>query len=248
MTRGLSFGPAADLYDSVRPGYPPEALAWAIGPAPRTVLDLGAGTGILTRVVQALGHTVLPVEPDAGMRAKLAQTTPGVAPLAGRAEAIPVPDGQVDAVVAGQAYHWFDPEPAHREIARVLADGGVFAPVWNVRDHEVEWIRRLSAIADDLADRGVSEGDLDHDFGPEFGPVERALFRHEVPMTADRLVKLMASRSYYLTAPPEKQTRLETAIRELTATLPDTFTLPYVTVAYRARKSLAGSRSDRLRG
>jgi SAM-dependent methyltransferase len=236
MTRGLSFGPAADLYDSIRPSYPPEALAWAIGPPPRTVLDLGAGTGILTRVVRALGHTVLPVEPDEGMRARLVRSTPGVEPLDGRAEAIPVPDGQVDVVVAGQAYHWFDPEPTHREIARVLRDGGVFAPVWNVRDHDVEWVRRLTEIADDLAnhDGGVSEGALDQDFGPEFGPVERALFRHEVPMTADRLVLLMASRSYYLTAPPEKQARLEAAIRELAATLPDTFTLPYVTVIYRA--------------
>lgn len=209
---------------------------WAIGSDTRTVLDLGAGTGILTRVVRALGHTVLPVEPDAGMRAKLIQTTPGVQPLAGYAEAIPVPDGQVDAVVAGQAYHWFDPEPTHREVARVLRDGGVFAPVWNIRDHDVEWVRRLTAISEDLADQdgGVFNGEIEHDFGPEFGPIGRAWFRHEVPMTADRLVRLVASRSYYLTAAPAQRARIVAAVRELATTLPETFTLPYVTVAYRA--------------
>lgn len=238
MSRGLSFGPAADLYDSIRPSYPSEALMWAIGSDTQTVLDLGAGTGILTRVVRALGHTVLPVEPDEGMRAKLVRTTPGVQPLAGCAEAIPVLDRQVDAVVAGQAYHWFDPEPTHREVARVLRDDGVFAPIWNIRDHDVEWVRRLTAISEALADRdgGVFNGEIEHDFGPEFGPLERALFRHQVPMTADRLVLLVASRSYYLTAAPEQQARIEAAVRELAATLPGTFTLPYVTVVYRATR------------
>src|SRR2546421_7759509 len=129
MSRGLSFGPAADLYDQVRPSYPQQALVWALGEAPRKVVDLGAGTGILTRVIRALGHEVLPVEPDEAMRARLAASTPGTTPLAGRAEAIPAPDGSVDAVMAGQAYHWFDRDPAHREIARVLRPGGVFAPV-----------------------------------------------------------------------------------------------------------------------
>jgi len=172
------------------------------------------------------------------MRDRLARATPGVTPLDGGAERIPLPDGSVDAVVAGQAYHWFDPDPAHREIARVLAPGGVFAPIWNVRDHDEPWVRRLTEIADDVADRdgGVFNGELDRDFGPDFGPVERARFRHQVPMTAERLVQLVASRSYYLTATPEKKTRIEAAVRDLAATLPKTFTLPYVTVAYRAAR------------
>jgi SAM-dependent methyltransferase len=237
MTQGLSFGPAADLYDQIRPTYPPAALQWALGTAGQRVVDLGAGTGILTRVVRALGHDVLPVEPDGAMRARLARSTPGVTPLAGSAERIPLPDSSVDAVVAGQSYHWFDPEPAHREIARVLAPDGVFAPVWNIRDDSVPWVAALSEIADgERAGGGVHDGWQVDAFGVEFGPVERGLFPHEVPMNVDSLVRLIASRSYYIMAPPERQAAIDATVRELAAGLPETFALPYVTVIYRARR------------
>jgi SAM-dependent methyltransferase len=232
MSQRLSFGAAADLYDEVRPTYPPAAIRWALGDQPRRVVDLGAGTGILTRVLLGLGHDVVPVEPDPAMRDRLARATPGTTALAGGAEEIPVPDGSVAAVLAGQAYHWFDPEPTHREVARVLAPGGVFAPVWNVRDASVAWVARLSEIVD--ADPGSGEDRLELDFGPDFGPVERGLFRHETPMTADRLVRLIASRSYYLTAPPDQQAAIARAVRELAAELPETFAMPYLTAVHRA--------------
>lgn len=240
-----SFGSAADLYDEIRPSYPAVALGWALGPAPCRVVDLGAGTGILTRVLRGLGHEVIPVEPDEAMCARLARATPGVQPLVGSAESVPLPDGSVDAVVAGQSYHWFDPEPAHREIARVLKPGGRFAPIWNIRDESVPWVAKLSLIADNLANvngpssvhhGGHASGKLDRDFGPGFGPIDRELFRHEVAMTADSLVKLMASRSYYLTASPDQRLGIEAAVRDLAADLSPTFPLPYVTVVYRATR------------
>src|SRR5258706_11017369 len=98
---GLSFGAAPDRYDELRPSYPPAALTWALGTGQVRVVDLGAGTGKLTRVLLALGHEVVPVEPDAQMRRRLAQRSPGVEPLEGSAESIPLPDGSVDAAVAG---------------------------------------------------------------------------------------------------------------------------------------------------
>src|SRR5690349_3526728 len=93
----LSFGPAADLYDRVRPRYPIEALRWMLGDQPLHVVDLGAGTGILTRQLLELGHDVLPVEPDAGMRGRLDASVGRELAVEGSAEAIPVADGSVDA-------------------------------------------------------------------------------------------------------------------------------------------------------
>ncbi|GIH18137.1 class I SAM-dependent methyltransferase [Rugosimonospora africana] len=233
--QALSFGLAAERYDANRPTYPPAALTWALGTPARHVVDLGAGTGILTRVLLALGHRVLPVEPDAGMRDRLATTTPDAVPVEGSAERIPLEDGAVDAVVAGQSYHWFDPEPAHAEIARVLRSGGIFAPVWNIRDDSVPWVARLTEILDDPRDHRTHEGLLEHpDFGPEFGPVASKGFQHEVPMTADRLVALVSTRSYYLTATGQRQAEIETQIRELAAGLPEVFPLPYLTMIYKA--------------
>lgn len=260
----LSFGVAADDYDQYRPHYPPAALAWALsgvmsgerpraaapdghatsaghGPADgapgerRRVADLGAGTGILTRDLLALGHEVVPVEPDPGMRDRLARSTPGTHALAGGAEEIPLPDASVDAVLAGQAYHWFDRARAHAEIARIVRDGGVFAPLWNVRDDSVPWVARLTEIIDD-AQAPEIDTLLPSDLGPGFGPVDRAEFRHEVTMTAERLVSLIRTRSYYLVAPAERRSELEAQVAELAAELPAEFALPYLTIVLRANR------------
>lgn len=256
----LSFGRAAAAYDRYRPSYPPEALHWALGsPAGRRlrVVDLGAGTGILTRVILDLGHEVLPVEPDGEMRAHLAAATPGVVPLAGSAESIPLPDGSVDVVVAGQAYHWFDPQRAPAEIARVLrqpADrdsgepsatrpGGVFAAIWNLRDESEPWVARLTELAH-LNDHERHEQRVDEAAlrAAGFGPVSRAEFAHVVDHTPHTLVELIKTRSYFLTAPPARQAEMANGVRRLALTHPglagrDTFPLPYRTVVYRAEVS-----------
>lgn len=230
-----SFGPAAALYDRVRPTYPADAIDWMLGAPPRRVVDLGAGTGILTRQLHAAGYQVVAVEPDGQMRAHLSAQLPDVPAPAGSAESIPLPDASVDAVTAGQAYHWFDPERAHPEIARVLRPGGVFAPVWNNRDESEPWVAELSAIVG-----GERPAPLDLP-GDLFEPAERRDFRYERPMTPDSLVELIRSRSYYLAASPERRAELEAALRELCATHPAlrgkaSFPLPYVTFAYRAKR------------
>lgn len=234
----LSFGTAAQLYERARPTYPAAALAWAIGAPPARVVDLGAGTGQLSRVALAAGFAVTPVEPDPQMRAALARATPGVTPLAGSAEAIPLPDGSADAIIVGTAYHWFDPATAHPEMARVLRAGGVLAPLWNDRDTSLDWTRQLDEIVKTAAFHR-ERLDADLDFGPLFTPAERAEFRHTVRQTPQGLLDLVASRSWYLTAAPAEQERLLNAVRELCAEHPDlagrdSFELPYLTVAYRA--------------
>ncbi|GII26254.1 class I SAM-dependent methyltransferase [Planosporangium mesophilum] len=238
QAQARSFGPAADLYDRVRPRYPIEAIRWILGDRPLTVVDLGAGTGILTRQLVGIGYEPIPVEPDPGMRRRLGETGGAPDALDGSAEAIPLPDASVDAVVAGQAYHWFDHERAHAEIARVLKPGGVFGPLWNDRDDQVPWIAALSEIVDDDQSSGVQVAPL----GPLFTPLEQATFRHAVRQTPQTLLELVRSRSFYLTAAPARRAEVDTAVRELCATHPDLagrdeFDLPYVTYAFRARRA-----------
>jgi SAM-dependent methyltransferase len=241
-THALSFGAAAAAYDRFRPRYPEAAVRWALDglAAPARVVDLGAGTGILTRAVLALGHDVVPVEPDPGMRAQLDAATPGVTALPGRAEAVPLPDGATDAVLVGQAYHWFDREPAHAEIARLLRPGGVFAPIWNIRDERVDWVAELSRIAH-LADNAGDVTERYGDFGPAFGEVELGEFGHTTTRTPDEVIGMSRTRSQWLTASARERERVDREVRELFAGHPDlagreTVELPYRTLVLRARR------------
>lgn len=244
--RATSFGPAAALYDRVRPPYPAEAVAWALEPlgaGSARVADVGAGTGIMTRLLVCMGHSVTAVEPDTQMRQILAAACPDVEVLAGAAEALNLPDASLDAAVAAQAYHWFDHSRAHAELARVIRPGGVFAAIWNDRDESAAWVLEYSHIVEgDRAPDGSGADTAraaDLSFGDRFGPVQKASFRHAVTHTPESLVELLKSRSYYLTAAPDRRVALERGVRRLAATHPDLagrgeFDLPYVTRVYRA--------------
>ncbi|WP_200210252.1 class I SAM-dependent methyltransferase [Micromonospora coerulea] len=241
-TQALSFGVAAAEYDRFRPRYPHEAVRWALAgvDAPARVVDLGAGTGILSRAILGLGHQVLAVEPDPGMRAQLDAVTPGVTALTGSAEEVPLPDGSVDAVLVGQAYHWFDKERAHAEVGRLIRTGGTFAPIWNTRDNSVAWVAELERIAD-LRDHAGNLVEKVTGFGPDFDAVELGEFAHRTTLTPDEVVGMLRTRSYYLTAAPQEQQRVDRELRELFATHPDlagreTVELPYRTLVFRARR------------
>ena len=232
-----SFGEAATLYDRIRPRYPLEALRWALGETPIDVVDLGAGTGILTRQLAELGHRVIAVEPDDEMRRQI-----GGDARAGSATAIPVEAESQAAVTAGQAYHWFAGEPAHAEIARVLRPGGWFVPIWNVRDETEPWVAALSEVFDGHRARtAVDERELtQNQFGPRFGDAELQLFHWSTTHTADSLVELIRSRSYYLVSDATRRVELEQQVRGLidaTFGKGSEFALPYVTYTYRAAKA-----------
>ncbi|PZG05058.1 class I SAM-dependent methyltransferase, partial [Micromonospora craterilacus] len=215
-THARSFGVAAADYDRFRPRYPEAALRWALDgiDRPARLVDLAAGTGIVTRGLLALGHRVTAVEPDPGMRAQLAATTTGVPALAGTAEAMPLPDGYADAVLAGQAYHWFDRPAAHAEIARVLRPGGVFAPIWNLRDDRADWVVELSRIAE-IGDTVDHLRQTVTDFGDGFTSPEWAEFAHTTPLSRDDLLGLVRTRSHYLTATPARQAEVDREVRQL---------------------------------
>jgi SAM-dependent methyltransferase len=231
--RRRSFGAAAELYDRVRPGYPPDAVGWMLGPTARDVVDLGAGTGIFSRLVASLGHRVTAVEPDDEMRAQL-PTSDTIRVLEGSAEAIPLPDRSVGAVVAAQSFHWFDNHDARAEIGRVLEDGGVFAPIWNVRDETVAWVAELTGI---IGSGSASDARVHAREGRQFGPLfrraERAEFRHAVPMTSDTLRDVVRTRSRYLVAGEDERREIDRRVAELVAGLSEPFELPYVAVAFR---------------
>jgi SAM-dependent methyltransferase len=231
-----SFGTVADRYDAYRPGYPPAAVIWALGERPLRVADLGAGTGILSRLLSSEGHEVVAIEPDDQMRARLEQVSPDIVAHAGTAEEIPLRDASVDAVVAGQAYHWFDTERAHPEIARVLRPGGVFAAFWNDADMSAPWTVRLAEIIDGS---GAARIRPRLELGERFGPVTGAEFRHEMWLTADELLAMVTTRSPYLVGPPEQQRRLIEDIRVLIANDPalvGRFAMPHVTRVQRAAR------------
>ncbi len=139
----------ASDYDRYRPAPPPpEALNWLVPPGARAVLDLAAGTGVVTReLVRRTAGTqrVIAVEPDERMRAVLAARCPEAEVLAGRGEDIPLPDASVDAVVISSAWHWLDPERAVPEITRVLRVGGRLGVIWVARDVRVPWVAEFKS-------------------------------------------------------------------------------------------------------
>ena len=245
--RAGSFDSAAGLYERGRPPYPPAALDWLLPPGARRVLDLGAGTGKLTRQLVARGLDVVAVEPLDGMRAELVRAVPGARVLAGSAERIPLADGAVDAVLAAQAWHWVDPPRAVREVARVLAPGGTLGLVWNERDERESWVAELGRIIGETRpeEAGADDGEdntSDHPrVGPPFGPLER----RDVPWThrlsVPGLLDMVASRSYViLMAPGERQALLD-QVRQLAETHPATagqpeLGLPYITHCWRCRR------------
>jgi ubiquinone/menaquinone biosynthesis C-methylase UbiE len=188
-----SFGGVAEAYERGRPSYPAEAVQWLLGEHPSTVLELGAGTGKLTRVLVELGHDVHATDPDAEMLALLEANLPGVRTAVASAEEIPLADASVDAVVAAQAFHWFDLDRALPEIARVLRPGGRICLVWNQRNEKIPWVRRLGAII------GTQEQLRDPAqaliFSELFGFVEDAEFSHWQTIDRKTIQDLVLSRS-----------------------------------------------------
>ncbi|MCW2616663.1 MAG: class SAM-dependent methyltransferase [Frankiales bacterium] len=223
--RAGSFGAAADVYERSRPAYPVEAVRWLLPTGAQRVLDLGAGTGKLTAVLLDLGLDVVAVEPSEQMRAYVPARAQA---LAGTAEQVPLPDASVDAVLVGQAFHWFDRGPALAEMARVLRPGGTVGVLWNVRDESAEWVRALGAlVGSGLQDSYVL------DPAPGLSEPERQDFSYQQSLDADQLVDLVASRSALLTMPEDERVALLQRIRGL-APAEEPFVLPYRTEAWRA--------------
>jgi SAM-dependent methyltransferase len=248
--RGSSFGAVAAAYAEHRPDYPADAVRWCVAPTGRPVaglrvLDLGAGTGKLTALLAELGADVTAVEPDEAMLAELRRQLPSVRALHGPAEAIPLPDGSVDAVLCAQSMHWFNMPRALPEIARVLVPGGVLGAMWNSDDDRVEWVAGLRDASEGAAAptlmwrRREAAAFGAEQFGAElFTPTERAEFPNAHARTADSLLAVIGTHSHVLVMPPDERTRLLGQVRDYLASRPETsageFDVPMVTSVLRS--------------
>jgi len=242
QARAASFGAVAGAYERGRPPYPAEAIDWLVPAGAAQILDLGAGTGKLTRQLTGRGLDVTAVEPSEGMREQLRRVVPGARTLDGTAERIPLPDGCVDAVLVAQAWHWVDPARAVPEVARVLKPGGQLGLLWNIRDERADWVAGLSAILrqSDGAHAVSSTVSAAPRVGPSFGPLERRDVGWVHRLSPDALVDMVSSRSYVSTMPAADHDRLLNELRHLMRTHPSLagageIALPYVTRCWRTR-------------
>ena len=233
-----AFADVAGAYERGRPEYPLEAVRWLVGDQPADVVDLGAGTGKLTRALVGLGHRVTAVEPLDEMRAELEVAVPEAHTLVGSAEAIPGPDASADVVTVAQAFHWFDHDAALPEIARVLRPGGSLALVWNSRDDRDPWMAQLSAI---IGNETIEEWDVIPILqeGGLFGPVETARFSFVQVRDRESLLDLVLSRSYCAKLPlSEREPVLDAVARLYDDTAGgEGVRLAYVTECFRTHRS-----------
>ncbi len=222
VSRAVSFDRVAEEYERGRPGYPDDVLDLLPVPGTATVLDLAAGTGKLTRVLARRYRRVIAVEPLDGMRAIIAREAPAAETFDGRAEAIPLPDGEVDAVFVAQAIHWFANDVAVAEIARVLRPDGVLAILRNETSDDAAsplpdaYRDRLEVVFDALTESPTDWRDAVAR-GP-FGELSLASVEHEQVSDRDGVLAFALSLSAVAHLPDAERQRV---MDELGAVLPE---------------------------
>lgn len=243
--RAGSFGGVAEHYERYRPGPPVAAVDWILPVHPAAVVDLGAGTGALTRLLVDRAQDVVAVEPDARMRSVLSSELPGVRAVAGRGESMPISDAWADAVLASSSWHWMDVVPTLHEVGRVLVPGGVLGVLWCGPDPEGPFLVQAQALLTELSQGnsgsaaggvdggGDGEGDsgelaslvmgdvrrptssLEIPPGVPFDQPEHEVFTWDVPLNAEELIGLLGTFSWIITLPEATRTRVIAEARRL---------------------------------
>jgi SAM-dependent methyltransferase len=260
-TRSGSFGGVASHYERYRPGPPVAAVDWILPTHVRRVVDLGAGTGALTRLLIERADEVVAVEPDDRMRSVLTAEVPGARAVMGRGESMPLPDSYADAVLASSSWHWMDPVPTLHEVGRILVPGGILAALWSGPDPDGPFMVQARALLAERS-RGQSEaapareGEGEPD-GGEFARVirgeadrplpnleipaevpfaqpEHRVFTWDVALNADELIGLLGTLSWIITMADETRARVLAEARRLLAELLGVEGDVTVDVAFRA--------------
>jgi SAM-dependent methyltransferase len=245
----IGFASAADLYERARPSYPQEAIDWLVAQtrlaSGSTVVDLGAGTGKLTRLLLPSGARVVAVEPIAEMRAHIQ----GAEVLDGTAEAMPLPDGSADVVTVAQAFHWFDHDRALPEIHRVLCEGGKLVIVWNMRDLDDPLQRGveelLRPIRKEVPGQVLGAWRVPLHRSPLFGPTTVGEFAYEQQFTTDDLCDRVASTSFVAALPRVDREELLVRVRALAHGVEEPFAFPYKTEVHVIPRSSDRDESER---
>jgi ubiquinone/menaquinone biosynthesis C-methylase UbiE len=236
------FDREAVTYDRARPSYPPDCVAWFadhLGIAPgRRVLDLAAGTGKFTRLLEPLGARLVAAEPVVGMQAILHRRSPSVPVLSCTAEQLPVAGGSLDAITVAQAFHWFDAPVALAEAARTLRAGGRLGLVWNARDRSRPHVDTLWSIMDRVEKkapwrRHEEWREAAFTETPYFGPMHEATFHHEQLMTVEEVVDRFRSVSHVAVLDDAAKESVLDEVRATLAAHPDTAGRDEIAIPYR---------------
>jgi SAM-dependent methyltransferase len=246
VPRRLTFGAHADAYERARPEWPERAARWLVPEGAELVLELGAGTGKLTRAVARLGVRVVAVEPDPRMLAVLRRL--GLEGVEGSGEAIPFEDGVADAVVAGSSLHWFELELALPEIHRVLRPGGRFGFGWNHRDDRHPAIARMGEAVYAAQARTAGPRWRSRDWPAEltasglFRDVEHELFEHVHELPREALRDHLLSYSSVAALPEDERRRVVAGVAaaldaDESVSGDGRLRLPFVVTAYRTTRT-----------
>jgi ubiquinone/menaquinone biosynthesis C-methylase UbiE len=235
--RSGSFGEVASMYERFRPGPPSAVIQWMLPDSATTVVDLGAGTGVMTKDLLGRVDRVIAIEPDDRMRAILSGNLPEVTALRGTGESVPIDTSSVDVVLASSSWHWMEPDQALQEAARVLVPGGTLGVVWTGPDPDGPFISQSQALLTEMSP-GSAEPTTGSGDNPDLGSVvmdtenriesvlsipedspfaqhEHQVLTWDVALTADELIGLLGTFSWIITMPDERRTHVVSEVRRL---------------------------------